>query len=179
MIPVNISVSALRRWQRAAFAAWLVSASALVTAQGPDPTAAWPVGKPLQVAANNPQGQPFDVAQLRGKVSVVFVWSVSCAVCRSSLPELRANAAGWRDKPFTLLTVNVDRERDEWLAYERLVTKTQTSPKNLQPLHLTLDNSYAGKLPLTLLVDAQGHIKARIEGRMAPEAWDGVAELLL
>lgn len=178
MILAPTSMSPIRCRLRGAFAALLASACALAMAQGPDP-AFWPVGKPLQVAANNPQGQAFDVAQLRGKVSVVFVWSVSCAVCRSSLPELRANAAGWRDKPFALLTVNVDRERDEWLAYERLVTKTQTPPKNLQPLHMGLDSNYAGKLPLTLLVDAQGRIKARFEGRMAPEAWDGVAELLL
>jgi hypothetical protein len=34
------------------------------------------------------------------------------------------------------------------------------------------------KLPLTLLVNAQGKVVARFEGRLAPEAWDGVADLL-
>jgi hypothetical protein len=36
-----------------------------------------------------------------------------------------------------------------------------------------------GKLPVTLLLDAKGKVVSRYEGRMAPEAWDGVAELLL
>jgi glutathione peroxidase-family protein len=31
---------------------------------------------------------------------------------------------------------------------------------------------------LTLLVNAQGKVVARFEGRLAPEAWDGVADLL-
>ena len=34
------------------------------------------------------------------------------------------------------------------------------------------------KLPLTLLVNAQGKVVARFEGRLAPEAWDGLADLL-
>jgi hypothetical protein len=34
------------------------------------------------------------------------------------------------------------------------------------------------RLPLTLLVNTEGKIIQRIEGRLAPEVWDGVAELL-
>ena len=34
------------------------------------------------------------------------------------------------------------------------------------------------KLPLTLVLDTQGITRARYEGRIAPEAWDDVAELL-
>ena len=34
------------------------------------------------------------------------------------------------------------------------------------------------KLPLPLLVNAQGQVLARYEGRLAPEAWDAVADLL-
>ena len=108
----------------------------------------------------------------------MFVWSTACAVCRSALPELRANAAGWKDKPFALVTLNVDSQTADWMAYESLVARTAMPPPNLMSLWLGA-NAAPQRLPLTLVVDAQGKVRARFEGRMAPEAWDGVAELLL
>jgi cytochrome oxidase Cu insertion factor (SCO1/SenC/PrrC family) len=52
------------------------------------------VGSDFSLSAANPDGVRFDATALRGNVSVVFFWSTGCAVCRDSLPELRANLAG-------------------------------------------------------------------------------------
>jgi len=134
---------------------------------------------PLTLQAHNLGGERFaSPERLRGKVSIVFFWSTACAVCRDSLPELRANLAGWRDKPFALVTVNVDRNPADWQAYERILGQTQTPPKGLFALRQDAAVSAPAKLPLTLLVNAQGQVVARFEGRLAPEAWDGVADLL-
>lgn len=135
-------------------------------------------GQTLQWQASTAQNAQVSSRQLQGKVSVVFVWSTACAVCRSALPELRANAAGWKDKPFALVTLNVDSQTADWMAYESLVARTAMPPPNLMSLWLGA-NAAPQRLPLTLVVDAQGKVRARFEGRMAPEAWDGVAELLL
>ena len=99
-------------------------------------------------------------------------------MCRDSLPELRANLAGWRDKPFALVTVNVDRNPADWQAYERILGQTQTPPQGLFTLRQDPAVSTPSKLPLTLLVNAQGQVVSRFEGRLAPEAWDGVADLI-
>jgi len=136
------------------------------------------VGQGLQWRGQNLQGQAIGPEQLRGKVHVVFVWSTGCAVCRSALPELRANAAGWKDKPFALVTLNVDAERADWQGYEALVSRTAMPPPNLLPLWQP-QASTSARLPMTWVVDAQGRVVARFEGRMAPQAWDAVAELLL
>lgn len=134
---------------------------------------------PLALQAHNLGGERFAAQEhLRGKVSIVFFWSTTCAVCRDSLPELRANLAGWRDKPFALVTVNVDRNPADWQAYERILGQTQTPPKGLFALRQDAAVSTPAKLPLTLLVNAQGQVVTRFEGRLAPEAWDGVADLL-
>lgn len=134
---------------------------------------------PLSLQAHNLGGERFATPErLRGKVSIVFFWSTACAVCRDSLPELRANLAGWRDKPFALVTVNVDRNPADWQAYERILGQTQTPPKGLFALRQDASVPAPAKLPLTLLVNAQGQVVARYEGRLAPEAWDGVADLL-
>lgn len=138
------------------------------------PTAA----EPLSLQAHTLGGERFAPDTLRGKVAIVFFWSTACAVCRDSLPELRANLAGWRDKPFALVTVNVDAKASDWLAYESILSKTKMPPKTLYPLRQDEGRSVPPKLPLTLLVNAQGKVIARYEGRLAPEAWDGVADLM-
>jgi thiol-disulfide isomerase/thioredoxin len=160
-----------------------LTGSGTIQAQ-PAPVAASPTVAPaatlpaLSLHAHNMGGEPFEVNALKGKVAIVFFWSTSCAVCRDSLPELRANLAGWRDKPFALVTVNVDVKASDWLAYESILSKTKMPPKSLYPLRQDEGRLVPPKLPLTLLVNAQGKVVARFEGRLAPEAWDGVADLM-
>ena len=139
---------------------------------------AQPAPTPFQVQATNPQGERFRAQDLKGKVAVVFYWSTSCAVCRDSLPEMRANLNGWKNKPFALVTVNLDRRKDDWLAYENLVNVTQMPGKNLITLRQDDAVPAPAKLPLILLVDAKGNVVARYEGRVAPEVWDSVADLM-
>lgn len=121
---------------------------------------------------------PLSKNAMRDRVVVLFVWSTNCAVCRSALPELRANAAGWSGKPFSLYLLNVDSEKAQWQAYEDLVTRTAKPSGNLQSLWLGPLTAPL-RLPLTMVVDSQGRVQSRFEGRMAPQAWDTVAELLL
>lgn len=130
----------------------------------------------LQAADAN--GARVDTRQLQGKVALLYYWSTGCAVCRDSLPELRANAAGWRGKPFALTTINVDKRAEDWLAYERLAAQLQRPLDNHLGLRLDAGAPVPARLPLTLVVDMKGKVVARYEGRIAPEAWDAVAELL-
>ncbi len=162
----------------------LLTSAALIgaSAVGAQPTAlATAPAAPFQdlsLLAHSMGGEKFALNALQGKVAIVFFWSTSCAVCRDSLPELRANLAGWRDKPFALITVNVDAKASDWLAYESILSKTKMPPKTLYALRQDEGKPVPPKLPLTLLVNAQGKVVARYEGRLAPEAWDGVADLL-
>jgi thiol-disulfide isomerase/thioredoxin len=132
--------------------------------------------EPFVVAGATPVGTAFDAARLKGKVVMVFFWSTQCGVCLSHMPELRANLGGWKGKPFELVTVNVDANRTDWLSYEKISTQTQTQSQ--QPIALWSGKSVSPKLPLTLVLNTKGQVMARIEGRIAPEAWDSVAELL-
>lgn len=137
------------------------------------------VGSPFGLSAATADGARFDASSVRGNVTVVFFWSTGCAVCRNSLPELRANLAGWRNKPFALLLVNVDRQAQDWLTYERVLDKFQTAPKGYFSVRQEESLPAPSRLPLTLLLDAKGKVLQRIEGRVAPEVWDAVADVLL
>ncbi len=128
-------------------------------------------------------GQALALTALRGKVVLVVFWSTECAVCRDKMPELRANAKGWSSSPFELVTVSVDRHQKDALAYDQLVVKTipMTRPA------LTLwsgDTGYRdtfgqpGRLPTSYLLDKEGHLVEKYEGRIPAEAWDRIAELL-
>jgi cytochrome oxidase Cu insertion factor (SCO1/SenC/PrrC family) len=168
-----------------ATAALLLGVASLGASQAQTATATAPAANGLGVAqgalalsATDSAGKRVNAATVRGKVTVVFFWSTNCAVCRDSLPELRANAAGWQDKPFALLAVNVDTRQEDWLHYEKLVYQTVMPNTNWLSVRSGDVAPAAQRLPLTLLVDAKGKVIARYEGRLAPEVWDGVAELL-
>jgi thiol-disulfide isomerase/thioredoxin len=135
------------------------------------------------VAANAPAlalqgktltGAPFDIASTRGKVVVVFFWSAKCSVCLSHMPELRANLAGWRGKAFELVTANVDPDMADWQSYEQITARLEA----VRPVAIWTGKAVRQKLPLTLVLNTKGQVIARHEGRIAPEAWDQVAEIL-
>jgi cytochrome oxidase Cu insertion factor (SCO1/SenC/PrrC family) len=156
-----------------------IAAAALVAGvASAQPLALSPTPPVLDLQAQGISGERFNIEKIRGKVAIVFFWSTACPVCRDSLPELRANLAGWRNKPFALVTVNVDRRASDWIAYERILSQLQQPPNGLIALRQDEGKPQLTKLPLTLLIDAQGKIVSRYEGRMAPEAWDAVADLL-
>jgi thiol-disulfide isomerase/thioredoxin len=153
-------------------------AALLAGALAQTPATSLTAGGPFAIPAAYANGQRFNRSAIDGTVTVAFFWSSNCAVCRDSLPELRANLAGWKTKPFSLLLVNVDRKADDWLAYEKLVGQTQMTSKGLLSVRLDGEAPTGVRLPLTLLLDSQGKVLKRFEGRLAPEVWDGVADLL-
>jgi thiol-disulfide isomerase/thioredoxin len=129
-------------------------------------------------------GKPFSTAALRGKAVLVFFWNTDCAVCRSKMPELRSNVLGWQGKPFQLVTVSLDRSRAEAADYDKAVATTVPAQAQL-PVLWAGEAGYRDslgfrprRLPLSVLVDAQGRVAATYEGRIPPEAWDVIADLI-
>jgi thiol-disulfide isomerase/thioredoxin len=128
-------------------------------------------------------GQRFALDALRGKVVMLFFWNTDCVPCIQKMPELRANAAGWRGKPFELVLVSTDRDRAAALGYLQTLRQVDKGMPALTALW-SGDLVYAGgwaapvAVPLTLVIDANGAIAARHAGRISDETWDEVAGLL-
>lgn len=128
-------------------------------------------------------GRPVDLARLRDKVVLVVFWSTDCAVCRDKMPELRANATGWRGQPFELLGVSTDRDRRQLQTYERLV-EVAVPPSHRFPTvwrgEAGHQDSFGdpGTLPAAFLLDKQGRVVEHYNGRIPPQTWDRIAELL-
>lgn len=139
--------------------------------------------QPAKLSGNTLDGQPFSLDALRGKVVMLFFWNTDCAPCIQKMPELRANAQGWRGKPFELVLVSTDRDRAAALGYLQTLKQIEKGGPAMPSLWAG-DLKFGAPLaapatvPLTLVIDAKGAVVARHAGRIAPEAWDDVAGLL-
>lgn len=138
------------------------------------------------LSGRSADGRAFDLAQQRGRVVMVHYWASSCAPCRVQLPELRANLRGWVNRHFELVSVSLDAREADWRAFEQLQTITQSDIARravsiwaMAPdTRDSLLRERPRKLPLTLVIDTEGRVVQRYEGRVPAEAWDAVADLL-
>jgi peroxiredoxin len=136
------------------------------------------VGKTMQPAV-------VDLAQLKGKVVLLFFWSTDCSVCLDKLPELRRNLDGWRGKDFVIVAVNQDRSMADLKAYEQVLDKV--APPNAQmkivwrrdAAHRDNFGELPSKTPTTIVIGRDGNVAKTIHGRVPVELWDDIAELVL
>ena len=154
-----------------------VSTAQPVAASAPAPVAAPPL------AGRTFDGRDFDLARQRGRVVMLVLWSTDCAVCLDKLPELRENARGWVGKPFDLVTVALDPLRGNAEAYEqarRATRQGEGAAWTLWQGAVTMPAEWKQSRPLphTLLIDREGRVVARYNGRIPADAWNMVADLL-
>jgi thiol-disulfide isomerase/thioredoxin len=161
--------------------AWLIAAAFSPLALMAQPTPA-PGASPL-LRGSTLDGKAFDLQALRGKVVMVVFWSTDCAVCRDKMPELRANVKGWAGQPFELVSVSTDRLRSNAVTYTQLVNATVPLSQRFTTLW-TGEPQYRdsfgapGQLPAAFLLDKTGALVEQYHGRIPPEAWDRIADLL-
>ncbi len=167
--------------------AMVLMLAAPVRAQTPPPSppaggAAAPVVAP-RIDGKTVEGKSFSLSSLRGKVVLVLYWSTGCAVCRDKMPELRTNYEGWANQPFELVAVNTDARVQDMLDYENIISRTVPTKQRFVQLW-TGDASYRdnlgkhAQLPAAYLIDKSGKIVERYVGRIPPQAWDRIADLL-
>lgn len=144
---------------------------------------AWAAGVVPQIEGKTIEGNVFRLESLKGRVVLVMFWSTGCAVCLDKMHELRTNYEGWSRKPFSLVAINTDTDMQDFISYERIISATVPVKQRFAQLW-NGDAAYKdnlGKhpqLPAAFLVDKSGKIIERYIGRIPPEAWDQIADLL-
>jgi thiol-disulfide isomerase/thioredoxin len=130
------------------------------------------------------RGERVDLERLRGSVVLVFAWSTGCPVCLDKLPELRRNLDGWQGKPFVILALNQDRSVEDLRAYERLLESTGPMRPQMKLLwrgaaeHRDSLGELPRNAPTTFIIDKAGALAKTIRGRVPPELWDDIADLV-
>lgn len=138
---------------------------------------------PPALQGTTADGQRLQLAAFQGRVVLVFYWTTGCPVCRDKMKELRANLMGWRSQPFTLLGVNMDTRRQDWLDYEQLVLQTTPAPQRFASVWAggsdfsdTMGRPH--HLPSARLIGKRGELIETYQGRIPIEAWDRIADVL-
>lgn len=163
-------------------AATLAAPAAAQTPARAVPAAVAPAAAPV-IEGRTLEGRPFSLASQRGKVVLLMFWSTGCAVCRDKMPELRQNYEGWAGKPFELVLISTDRSVQDLQSYEEIISRTVPVKQRFVQLWAGepgyRDNiGRPAQLPAAWLIDKAGKVVERYSGRIPPEAWDRIAELL-
>jgi thiol-disulfide isomerase/thioredoxin len=129
----------------------------------------------------------FSLAALKGKVVLVMFWSTDCAICRDKMPELRENVQGWADKPFEVVLISTDRRMADVESYNAIINQSVPSKQRFTQVwagdtgykdNLDTANLARTQLPTTLLIDKQGKLVERFNGRIPAQVWDKISDLL-
>ena len=107
------------------------------------------------------------LSQYRGKPLLINVWASWCGPCRQEMGSLERLA--WQDqgKRFAMIGISTD---DSELAAKRYLQNANATINHYIDHALELENMLgAERLPLTLLVDANGRVLARYYGA---REWD-------
>jgi thiol-disulfide isomerase/thioredoxin len=134
-----------------------------------------PVGGTLRdVTMQGLNGPSRQLSQFRGKALIINVWASWCGPCRLEMGSLERLA--WRDeaKHFAVIGISTD---DYPEAAKGFLKKTNATFNHYIDSRLVLENMLgAERLPLTLLVDAQGRVLKKVYG--ATE-WDSPQTLAM
>lgn len=140
-----------------------------------------------RIAGTTLEKKAFTLASLQGKVVLVMFWSTDCAVCRDKMRELRENVQGWADKPFEMVLVSVDRRMQDVDSYNAIINQSVPIKQRFTQLwtggegykdNLGTANLTRAQLPAALLIGKDGKLVERFNGRIPPEVWDKIADLL-
>jgi thiol-disulfide isomerase/thioredoxin len=112
-------------------------------------------------------GPPQNLSAYRGKPLIITVWASWCGPCLEEIGSLEHLWQRYGGRQFNVIGISTD----DYLTNARsFVQKTRITFPNFIDERLLLENMLgADRLPLTLLVDAQGRVLAKVYGN---QTWD-------
>lgn len=129
-----------------------------------------------------PDGSDARLSDFAGKVTVVNVWAMWCAPCRTEMPTLAALAKAYEGQDVAVVTVDVDHDPAQIAAAGPFLQANAPLPFYRDPkFQLPFELPGKGGMPQTVLLDREGRIRAHLTGGAdwsSPEA-KAVIDVLL
>lgn len=124
-------------------------------------------------------GRSRKLSEFRGKPLIINVWASWCGPCRQEMGSLERLSRSKVGKQLTMIGVSTDDYPEEAKGF---LKKAKTTFSHFIDRQLELEHMLgADRLPLTLLVDAQGRVLDKYYGAQewdSPEAIKVVAKTL-
>ena len=121
--------------------------------------------EPLALSGTTLDGEPFDLADLRGRIVVLNAWASWCTPCRAETPDLVALSATSDPDDIAVVGLNVTDDADAARAF---VEEFDVPYPNLSDpdgaLLRTVPGVPPASLPSTVILDREGRIAARVIG---------------
>lgn len=151
-------------WLGLAAGVWLAGATPAVAADGEVQ-----IGQPLRDAwMQGLNGPSHKLSDYLGHPLVINVWASWCGPCRQEMASLERLA--WRDHrvAFSIIGISTDDDAD---SAKRLLEATHATITHFIDHQLVMEHMLgASRLPLTVLIGADGRIVDKVYGA---QAWDG------
>lgn len=107
-------------------------------------------------------GGTLSLSSLRGKVVYIDIWASWCSSCKKSLQWMQSISERWKDRPFALLTVNVDES--EAVAIQVLTDAKVSLPVVFDPSGRTPETYGLEVMPSSYVVGVDGKVIAVFKG---------------
>ena len=117
---------------------------------------------------NGVNGVPVSLSSKMGqKLLLIDFWASWCAQCRDENPKLVKVFNEFKSKGFDILSVSLDRTKDDWIKAIAKDNLTWTQVSGLQYMNSPVAKLYAvNSIPSNFLLDQNGTIVAKnIEGK--------------
>ena len=113
-----------------------------------------------EISANNPDGKPIKLSDLRGKIVLIDFWASWCAPCRKENPTIVKLYEKYKDKDFTILSVSLDQDLINWRGAIKIDgLKWPNHVSDLKGWGSEVISSYNfDEIPHTVLVNKEGKI---------------------
>ena len=133
------------------------------------------IGQPLREATmQGLNGPPRRLSEFRGKPLIINVWASWCGPCREEMASL--DRLAWLDlaRGFNIIGISTDDYPERAKAW---LTNSNATISQFIDSRLQMENMLgASRLPLTVLVGADGKVLDKIYGA---REWDGPAAIQL
>lgn len=122
----------------------------------------WSLPSTPQIEGKDAAGKPMKLSEHKGKVIALDFWATWCGPCKMLIPHEKALVKKMEDRPFVLLGIALDQNRDKLLAFE----KEQQLPWRSwsDPMGELSSDWEIGPIPTLILIDHEGTIRYRFIG---------------
>ncbi|MFM8320672.1 MAG: redoxin domain-containing protein [Chloroflexota bacterium] len=119
---------------------------------------------------NDLDGQPVELAGLRGKAVLVNVWASWCGPCRAEMPAMQRVYQDYRERGLVILGVNAANQDNPDQARSFIAEQGLTFPILLDERGQVSELYAVRSLPTSFFIDPQGMIQEVIIGGPMSEA---------